>query len=204
MTYDCEKLTRRLTAEGFTVSRFEREEDAAAWLCGELAGQSVGIGGSMTVEQLGLYDRLCAAGCTVHWHWRQPGGETLRRAAEAQVYISSANAIAESGEIINIDGSGNRVAALGYGHERIVIVAGTNKIAPDYATALARARNIAAPLNARRLSRKTPCALCEPDAMRCYDCASPDRICRELSVLLQRPSSIPHADVVLIDRPLGY
>ena len=101
--------------------------------------------------------------------------------------------------IINIDGTGNRVASTIYGHEVLYLVVGINKIAPDYDQALWRARNIAAPLNAKRLGCKTPCVT----AGHCCDCASPDRICRALSVLWCKPGGIGRAEVVLVNEELG-
>ena len=118
----------------------------------------------------------------------------------ADIYISSVNGIAETGEIINIDNTGNRVAAVSYGPEKIYLVIGKNKIAPDYESALYRARNVASPLNAKRLNRKTPCAA---KGDRCYDCNSPERICRNLSVFWEKPTGAEY-EVILIDENLGY
>ena len=78
-------------------------------------------------------------------------------ATSAEVYISSLNGVSENGELINIDGGGNRVASTLYGHKKVYFIIGENKIAPDYDAALWRARNIAAPLNAKRLEKRTPC-----------------------------------------------
>lgn len=118
----------------------------------------------------------------------------------ATIYISSVNGIAESGEIINIDGNGNRVSSLFYGHKKVYLVVGENKIAEDYDSALFRARNIAAPLNAKRIGAKTPCAL---NADKCYDCKSPERICRGLSVLWGKPMT-GEFEIILIHENLGY
>ena len=109
--------------------------------------------------------------------------------------------MSENGEIVNIDGYGNRVAPTIYGPQRVFLVVGKNKIASDLAGAIDRARNIAAPLNARRLGLKTPCALGE---LRCHDCRSKDRICRAVSVFLMPPTSIKEFHVLLVDEELGY
>lgn len=122
--------------------------------------------------------------------------------AQAQVYLTSANGVAETGEIINIDGTGNRIAAAQYGREKVYIIIGVNKIAPDFESALWRARNIAAPLNAKRLDRKTPCAL--SSEMKCYDCDSPERICRGLSVFYRKLNGVKDCEVVIINEELGY
>ena len=102
---------------------------------------------------------------------------------------------------MNIDGTGNRVAAALYGHERVIYVVGKNKLAPTLEEAIARARSIAAPMNARRLQKKTPCALAEP--MRCHDCRSPERICNGLTVLA-RPMGGTPTEVLIIGETLGY
>ena len=107
--------------------------------------------------------------------------------------------MAETGEILNIDGTGNRVASTLYGHNKVYFIIGINKIAPDFESALWRARNIAAPKNAQRLNRNTPCAV---KGDRCYDCKSPDRICRGLTVLWG-PMMGMETEIVLIDEPLG-
>ncbi len=114
--------------------------------------------------------------------------------------MSSINGLAETGEIINIDGNCNRVAAILYGHEKVYLVAGQNKLAKDYDAALWRARNIAAPLNTKRLNRKTPCAV---KGDKCYDCRSPERICATLSVLWTKPSSCDY-EIILIEENLGF
>ena len=115
-------------------------------------------------------------------------------ARNADIYLSSVNGIAESGEIINIDGNGNRVSEIMYGHKKVYFIIGENKIEKDYDSALFRARNIAAPLNAKRLSKKTPCAI---KADKCYNCKSPDRICRGLSILWSKPVCSEY-EVILI------
>lgn len=122
-------------------------------------------------------------------------------AAAADVYMTSANAIAETGEIFNVDGSGNRVASTLYGKKKLFVVIGTNKIEETFDKALWRARNIAAPLNARRLNKSTPCAKGE---MKCHDCSSPDRICCGLVILWNRMFGIGKLEVVIIDESLGF
>ena len=196
-----EKTIETLKKNGFKVSFFENKEAAADYIVGELSGKTIGIGGSKTVEALGVYERLMENN-TVYWHWfQQPQNEVRYKAAGAQVNISSANGIAETGEIVNIDGSGNRVASTLFGHEKLIIVAGVNKIAPDGAAALYRARNVASPLNARRLGMKTPCATGE---LKCHDCSSPQRICGGVSTLLRPMFGIGETEVILINEELGY
>ena len=161
-------------------------------------GTSVGFGGSVTLQEIGAYHRL-ARHNEVWWHW---AGETEERdkAMNTEVYLSSVNGLSESGELINIDGTGNRVASTLYGHKRVYFVVGQNKIAPTYEEALWRARNVAAPKNAQRLGMKTPCAV---RADRCYDCKSPQRICRGL-VVLWRPMLGVETEVLLVRENLGF
>lgn len=194
---DFETLRKNLERNGFQVSYFDTAEEACAYLDQKLDGKTVGHGGSVTLQEMGLLDRL-ERHAVVYRHQPQniPAG-----AAAAQAYLCSVNGLAETGEIINIDGTGNRVASTMFGHEELYLVVGVNKIAPDYDSALWRARNIAAPLNARRLERKTPCAV---KGDRCYNCNSPERICRGLTVLWKKPFGIQRAEVVLIDQKLGY
>ena len=192
-----ETVKKNLEARGFSVSTFSTAAEATAYLDSAIDGTTVGIGGSMTVQQMGLHEKL-AAHNEVHWHWTD-GPEARAKAAHADVYITSANGLTENGEIINIDGAGNRVASTLYGHKRVYFIIGRNKLAPTYDEALWRARNIAAPKNARRLGKKTPCAV---KGDRCYDCKSPDRICRGL-VVLWGPSMGVETEIVLVDEDLG-
>ena len=199
---DIESVLGNLKKHGFHAMWFETKEEAAQYLCDEIKGSSVGFGGSVTAQAMGLYEKLGECN-EVFWHWyAQDRGEAQKKAAAAKVYILSANALSETGEIVNIDGNGNRLASAFYGHERVVFVVGVNKIVPDLSAAIDRARNIASPLNARRLQRKTPCALSEP--MRCHDCSSPERICSGMSILYERMWSIPQMDVLLINEELGF
>ncbi len=194
-------LTENLEKRGYKVSRFATAAQAAQYIDGKIDGTTVGIGGSVTVEEMGLYEMLCKHN-TVYWHWREEDAEAARaKAVEAEVYISSVNGIAETGEIVNIDGSGNRLAATIYGHSRVFFVVGSNKIAPDADGAMWRARNIAAPKNARRLGCQTPCAL---KGDKCYDCSSPQRICKVAVTMWAKPNCIGNAEVVLIEENLGY
>ena len=150
---DVEKTIRNLKLRGYSVRHFATGEEAAAYLDAQIDGTTVGIGGCMTAKELGLYDKL-AAHNEVFWHWIVPGQETIEKANAAAVYISSANAMTEGGEILNIDGNGNRLAGQVYGRKRLFIVAGTNKICPDFESALSRARNVAATRNALRFEAK--------------------------------------------------
>lgn len=195
-----EETVKNLKSRGFDASCFESGKEAVDYIISQLSGETVGFGGSMTLEALGLYERLNENN-KVFWHWREKSEETYKKAADAEVYITSANAIAQTGEIINIDGSGNRVVNTLYGKKRVYIIVGKNKLAEDYDTALWRARNIASPLNARRLNKNTPCVKGE---LKCYDCKSPDRICKGLVVLWNKMNGTEKAEVIIINEELGY
>ena len=198
-----EKVRENLERLGYTVSVFESKTDASSYLDSQIDGKKVGFGGSVTVAEMGLYD-LLGKHNTVTSHARIPEGKTdtdMRMASrEADIYISSVNGLSENGEIINIDATGNRVASIFYGHEKVYLIIGKNKLAPDYDSALWRARNIASPKNAKRLGVKTPCA---EKADKCYNCQSPQRICRGLTVLWQKPMK-SDIEILLINEDLGY
>lgn len=191
-----ELLSANLKANGFAVSHFATGKEAADYLNAQLDGTTVAFGGSTTLTELGLYDSLSAHN-TVFWHWK---GNAPAEAAGADVYITSVNGVAETGEMINIDGVCNRVSESLFGHKKVYLVVGANKIAPDYDAALFRARNVAAPLNARRLNKNTPCATGE---LKCHNCKSPERICNALAVLWRKPGGAEY-EVVLVDESLGY
>ena len=197
-----ETVKQKLEANGFTVSVFATGEEAAAYLNREIDHTTVGMGGSVTLGQLGLKESLGAHNI-LYCHGFTPGApaQVQQLAAAADVYLLSANGLAEdTGEIINIDGNGNRAASSLHGHKKVYFIIGKNKLAPDFPSALHRARNIAAPKNAQRLGRKTPCAV---KGDRCYDCDSPERICRGLVVHYKKMTSMD-MEVVLINQELGY
>lgn len=197
---DIARLRSNLEAEGFQTSYFETAEEACAYLDRELDGRSIGFGGSQTVRDMGLFERL-ASHNTCIWHWDKARDVLPKEATDAQVYICSLNGVSENGELINIDGAGNRLASNLFGHEKVYFIIGVNKIAPDYDAALWRARNIAGPKNARRLERRTPCAV---KADRCYDCRSPERICAALLVYWRKPSLSGDIEVVIVNQELGF
>ena len=192
-----------LRENGFEVACFENAQDAGAFILGEIdAKQSVGIGGSMTIKEMGLYDALKERGNEVLWHW-YPGDEdknaVLRKAVTTDVYMSGINGITQDGRIVNVDGVGNRLAGILFGHDRLFLVAGVNKISKNMDECMVRIRNEACALNARRLGRKTPCAA----TGRCMNCSSPDRMCNATLVLERQHAGIP-TTVVLINEKLGF
>ncbi len=198
-----ESLKNNLIELGYQVTCFNTSIEASAYLNEQIYDQTVGFAGSMTLEKMGLYESLSTHN-TVYWHHRIPEGKThqevRKQANQSSIYISSVNAITIKGEIVNIDATCNRVASIFYGHEKVYLVIGKNKIEKDYDAAYYRARNIASPLNAQRLKVNTPCAI---KADKCYDCNSPQRICRGLSVLWSKPLGSDY-EIILINEELGY
>ena len=197
---DLLKAKENLEKRGYTVRIFDTCEEAAVHLDESIRDTTVGTGGSMTLDALNILERLEKHN-TVYYRNRSKDIDDARKAMSAAVYITSANAVSENGEIVNIDGAGNRVAAASFDKERLYYVIGTNKIVPTLEDAITRARTIAAPLNAARLNRDTPCA---GKPGKCYDCASQDRLCRNISITLGRMLSIGSVEVIIIKQDLGY
>ena len=165
---------------------------------------SIGFGGSVTVvSELMLYDLFEARGNTVYYHGKCPVEEKLEmmhKANSADVYMMSSSAITEEGRILNVDGIGNRLAALCCGPKTVYILVGVNKFVKDDEAAIKRMREIAAPKNAVRLARKTPCAV----TGKCADCDSPDRICK-LTLWLERvPTGGREFHICVADESLGF
>lgn len=197
-----QKLRENLEKNGFVVSYYETAAEATAALVNDIKGKTVGFGGSCTLRDMGLYEALSEEN-TVYWHWKQqPVNEARSKANASDVYLVSANGVAETGEIINIDGDGNRLAATTFGDKKVYIIIGVNKIAPDFESALYRARNVAAPLNARRLNMATPCA--QGSEIKCYDCSSPARICKGMTVFCKKLGGVREMEVMIINEELGY
>ncbi len=194
-----EKIIGNLRKNGFAVTEFDTAEAAADYLAGSIHGKTVGMGGSATLAALGIYDRLKADN-TVYWHAADNGPDVCVHEVNAQVFLTSANAVSEEGYILNIDGRGNRLAASAMRKERVIFVIGENKLSGPFPQALERARNVAGPLNAKRLHKNTPCAV---DGV-CHDCHSPDRICNALLVLWGKPMWCDSMEVVLIHQDLGF
>ena len=200
-----EKLQNNLALREIGFAWFETAAEASAYLASRISGRTVGIGGSKTVETMGLYEKLYETN-TVAWHWRAENAADARaRACGSKVYISSANGLSETGEIVNIDGSCNRLTGTMYHTREVYYVVGVNKVRPTLDAAIWRARNVAAPLNARRFAQaggpKTPCAEGE---LKCHDCKSPHRICREILITCMKPVGMDKMEIVVVNEDLGY
>ena len=198
-----EQIKSVLEKKGYAVQLFKSAQEAKDYVLNSVqAGQSVGVGGSITVQQMELDKALAEKGCPVWWHWTAPGPEKEAahvNAAVADVYLCSANALTEKGQIINIDGHGNRVAATLHGPGKVVFIIGKNKLVPDYDAAIERIKSAACPPNAKRLGLNTPCAVLG----KCTDCDSPQRMCGA-TVILERAVTGHPMEVVLVEEDLGY
>lgn len=168
------------------------------------SGSTVSFGGSMTLAESGMADLLKQRGDITLLDRSKAGSpeevkEIYHKSLNADYYFMSSNAITTDGELVNIDGTGNRVAALIYGPEHVVILAGMNKVAPTLEEAVSRVKNVASPINANRLSRKTPCAA----TGLCSDCLSPDCICSH-TVITRKSAPQKRIKIILIGESLGY
>lgn len=181
-------------------------EDAATALAKALElipeGSTVGWGGSLTAEQIGLidavrkgnYQALDRASC------RTPEERTalFKQALLADVFLTGANALSMDGQMVNIDGTGNRVAAIVYGPESVIVVAGMNKVTDTLESAVTRARTIAAPMNKQRFPNQTPCEV----TGSCADCKSPECICNQILITRNcRPAG--RIKFILVGEDLG-
>lgn len=185
-----DRVSQALAANYFDVHAFRDQKSLSDVVMQHVTpGMTIGIGGSLTVRSIGLLERLSAMDVQILDHWKQGlTREEINSIRHAQLtcdlFLSGSNAITEKGEIVNIDGFGNRVNAMTFGPRKVVIIAGFNKIVPDLTAALDRIRRIAAPMNAKRLGLPLPCA----ETGYCHDCKSEARICRVISIIQRKPS----------------
>lgn len=166
-------------------------------------GATVGVGGSVTLLQIGLLDRLEKRNIDFIWPMKQ--GKTpdevldrVRKSFSADLFLSGTNAVTEDGKLFNVDASGNRVGAMLMGPQKVIIVCGVNKIVKDIEAAEKKLKEWIAPQNAKRLGRKTPCA----ETGVCSDCSSPDRICNIYVTLAKKPTRT-EVVVILVGENLG-
>ena len=167
-------------------------------------GVTVGVPGTVTVRQIGLIPKLENRGCRVIHHWDPsltPEEKLERLIGEnaADWFVTSSNAITFDGKMVNIDGVGNRVAAIAWGPGKLLFVIGMNKAARDVESAIARVRDVAAPPNSKRVGLGTPCT----ELGHCDDCSSPQRACRAVLILERAPFG-REAHVILVGEALGY
>lgn len=213
---DHQKASRRLQADiliknfkkrGIDSLYCESSADAIAEICRRIqAGSLVGLGGSETLIETGLVDALRRMDIRLLDRYRagvskKEVDEMRRQGMLADVYIMSSNAVTADGRLVNIDGTGNRVAALAFGPRQVLLLVGMNKVCSGLEAAIARARNVAAPPNSLRVNADTPCS----HTGFCQDphCHPPHRICCQLAIT--EASMTPgRLLVVLVGESLGY
>lgn len=200
-----ERTVKGLRSHDFDAHFFSSAKDATNFILKTGSSyESFGFAGSSTTRALGLVDGFKAMGKTVFDHWekgisREEELDLRLKQGRCDCFICSANAISATGEIVNVDGVGNRTNAMTFGPRKVIIVAGMNKIASDLDSAIKRVMDVAAPIRAKSLGMETPCA----ETGRCSDCNSPKRICRVTTILHRRPI-MTDLSVVLINEALGY
>ena len=202
----CLEVVKNLNEKGFVANYFPDRSKAINYLIQHTAdSESIGCGGSMTITDLGILNMLADSGKKIFNH-NQPGItpeeklNIMKAAMFSDVYLCSTNAITTEGILINIDATGNRVAAMIFGPKKVIVVAGRNKIVEgSIDEAIKRVKNWAAPPNSKRLNFKTPCK----DTGFCSDCNSPERICRVISIMERKPRTADF-HIVLINEDLGF
>ena len=196
-------IVEALRKRGYEAVYAPTKEEALAEVLKRIPkGASVGVPGSVTIREIGAMEELAGRGCTVFQHWGPMTPEEARQArtdeGNADWFLTSANAISWDGDIVSIDGAGNRVGAMAWGRGALMFVIGLNKAAPTLEAAIRRARSASIP-NAIRLDWKTACA----SAGRCVDCSGPSRMCRAL-LILEAPTMGRETCVILVGEALGY
>ena len=200
-----EKLTKILNDHHFiaqAVSTPDEAKDIVKELIKDF--KTVGMGGSTTLARSGIWKMVAEDEQKVLYNSvyaarnNESIPEAMRNGLYADVYITSSNAVTEDGKLVNIDGTGNRCAAMFYGPDTVIFVIGKNKIAADLDSAILRIKQIACPNNAKRLKKKTPCAL----TGKCADCNGDDRMCN-VTTIIERPTRGKTMHVILVDAEMG-
>lgn len=162
----------------------------------------VSWGGSVSIDEIGLRPYVLEHRQVIDRETAKTPAEKqdiMRSALTCDTFIMGTNAATEDGQLYNIDGNGNRVAALIFGPKQVVVIVGMNKVEPTLEAAITRARTVASPINMQRFSKKTPCAV----TGMCADCNSPDSICNQM-VRTRRCAPVGRIKVILVGENLGY
>lgn len=202
----CRKAVAALEKNGFTAQYCDTPKATAEYIlaCADDAA-TIGFGGSMSVVSLGVEQILRERGKEILNHGspsfsREEKIEIMRRQLTCDLFLSGCNALTLNGELINIDATGNRVAAMLFGPRRVIVVAGRNKLVSGTPhDAILRVKNWATPPNAKRLSFKTPCCV----TGFCSDCNSPDRLCRATTIIDRKPR-LTDLHVLVVNADLGF
>lgn len=197
-----EKTLKNLEKNFFNTYFAETEKDILDFLCKAIPKEeTIGVGGSQTLIELNLLEDLSEKGYKVNApsttgrDWATLTDENRY----VNYYLMSSNAITENGELINTDGTGNRVANLLFGVKNVFVIAGTNKIVENIEKGIERVRNVATPPNCVRLGKNTPCV----KTGKCEHCNSRETICKS-TVISHHPNTKTNVTVILIDKKLGY
>ncbi|VYU65683.1 lactate utilization protein [Clostridium tertium] len=183
----------------------ETREDIINKIC-ELVneGDTVACGGSMSLFECGVIDHLRSGRYNFLDRYKEGLSKeeiknVFRESFFADAYFASSNAITEDGHLYNVDGNGNRVAAMLYGPDKVIIIAGVNKIVKNIDEAVNRNRQVSGPANAKRLNKLTPCT----KVGYCMDCRTSDRICREFTIISSQGDK-DRMHVIFVNEELGY
>lgn len=200
-----ERVVKALGNNGFDAKYFSNREQAVEFVLSFASeGAKVGIGGSMTIAELGLASRFGARGAVVLNH-NAPGlsadekMQIRRQQLVSDLFLTSTNAVTLDGWLVNVDGTGNRVAAMMFGPKKVIVITGVNKVVEDLDSALERIRLKASPMNNKRIGLPNPCTT----TGICMECGGKSRICNIYSVMKRRPHSTD-ISVVVIGEELGY
>jgi hypothetical protein len=201
------RAAEALKKRDFNAHYVETQDKAKEMILKEVPpGAIVGVGGSVTIREMKILGDLRARGHKVLDHWEIPRSAfeesfQMRRAQQVcDVFLTSSNAITQDGQLVNTDGSGNRVNAMTFGPKKAIVVAGVNKIVANLEGALQRIKEIAVPLNCRRLNYSPPCI----QAGKCVDCRIPQRVCRIITIIEWKPPFFADYLVILVGENLGY
>ncbi len=201
------RAAEALKRRDFNAHYVETQDKARELILKEVPpGATVGVGGSVTIRGLKVLEALKVRGHKIFDHWdvpRDPRDESfiVRRGQQtSDVFLASTNAITLEGQLVNIDGAGNRVNALAFGPKKAIVVAGVNKIAANLESALRRIKEVAVPLNCRRLNISPPCI----QAGKCVDCRVPQRTCRITTIIEWKPPFFSDYLVIIVGENLGY
>lgn len=206
---DYKPLIEKLNKKGFHASFFETGAQGKAYVLSLIENaKTIGVGGSQTLKELGIIDAIEKSGKQVYSRALEsakehPDMDAMRKNAMfSDVYLTSTNAHTEEGDLINIDGVGNRVAAMFFGPKDVIVVCGTNKIVRGPHDAIRRIKQAASPKNTKRLGYDTPCM--RTGKCNEKECTPPARICNITVRLQYPPSSGVKIHIVLIDEELGF
>jgi hypothetical protein len=198
-------VVKALNEKGYAASYVPTAEEASKAVCDLIpADSSVGVPGTSTIRELNLLELLEKKGCKVFHHWdpdltAEQKQKRLQEELSSDYYLTSSNAVTRDGMLVNIDGTGNRVAGMAWGTNTLVFVIGINKICSDLDSAVQRVRDCATPPNALRLNIDVPCT----KTGYCVDCNSANRVCRA-TLILERPPLGRKVHVFVVGGPLGY